>query len=195
MWATNDDFHFVWKRLSGNLSLTADIEGLGAGSGASQRKACLVIRQSLRPDSPYVDVALHGSGLTSLQWRERAGGVTREVQSAVNGPNRVGIERQGDTFFMTLAPAGQPLQNSGAYTRVQLNDPVYVGLAVCAHDDKALETARFSRVALVQKETHPTDKVSYHRSHRGAQLVARWRPLHFQFRRADVSLAGCRWIT
>ena len=25
MWGTNDDFHFVWKRLSGNCSLAADI--------------------------------------------------------------------------------------------------------------------------------------------------------------------------
>ena len=29
---------------------------------------------------------------------------------------------------------------------------MYVGLAVCAHDDKALEKARFSKVELVQKE-------------------------------------------
>src|SRR5260370_28935725 len=59
MWATNDDFHFVWKRLSGNLSLTADIEGLGAGTGPSHRKAFLVIRQSLRPDSPSWNLPLH----------------------------------------------------------------------------------------------------------------------------------------
>ena len=144
MWATNDDFHFVWKRLSGDLWLAADIEGLGAGNGDAHRKACLIIRQSLSPDSAYVDVAAHGSGLTSLQWREQAGGQTHEVQANVSGPTRVGLERQGEVFFMTLAPKGGQLQNSGAYTRIKLADPVYVGLAVCAHDDKALEKARFS---------------------------------------------------
>src|SRR5260370_37275394 len=43
MSATNDDFHFVWKRLSGNLSLTAYIEDLGPGDGASHPKACMAI--------------------------------------------------------------------------------------------------------------------------------------------------------
>src|SRR3974390_1597045 len=46
MWSTNDDFHFVWKQVRGDLSLAADIEGLGAGNGVSHRKACLIIRQS-----------------------------------------------------------------------------------------------------------------------------------------------------
>jgi hypothetical protein len=149
MWSTNDAFHFVWQRVSGNFSLQADVGLVGTG-GNAHRKACLVIRQSLAPDAPYVDVALHGSGLTSLQWREAAGGQTREIQSNVEAPARIGIERQGDVCFVTLAPtAGQRLQHSGAYTRVKLADPVYVGLAVCAHDDNALEKARFSKVELV----------------------------------------------
>ena len=146
MWGTNDDFHFVWKHVTGNVSLAADIEWLGAGNGDAHRKACLHIRHSLSPDSAYVDVAVHGSGLTSLQWREQAGGPTHEVQANLGGPARVGLERQGEVFFMTLASKGGPLENSGAYTRVKLADPVYVGLAVCAHDDKALEKARFSKV-------------------------------------------------
>jgi len=162
MWATNDDFHFVWKRLSGDVSLTADIEWLGAGVGDAHRKACLLIRQGLSPDSAYVDVAVHGSGLTSLQWREQAGGQTHEVQANVSGPARVGLERQGDVFFVTLAPKGGRLENSGAYTRIKLADPVYVGLAVCAHNDNALEKARFSKVELVPKQTPSSAKPVLH---------------------------------
>jgi Tol biopolymer transport system component len=63
---------------------------------------------------------------------------------------------------MTLGPKGGDLQNSGAYTRVKLTDPVYVGLGVCAHDDKALEQARFSRVQLVRKEPAPAAKPVLH---------------------------------
>ena len=131
MWFTNDACQFVWKRLSGNFSLQADAAFAGTG-GNAHRKACLVIRQSLAPDAPYVDVSQHGSGLTSLQWRETAGGPTREIQANVEAPARIGLDRQGDVCFVTLAPtAGQPLQHSGAYTRVKLVDPVYIGLAVC----------------------------------------------------------------
>jgi TolB protein len=162
MWGTNDAFHFVWRRVTGNFSLAAELEGLGAGRGDSHRKACLLIRQSLSPDSAYVDVALHGSGLASLQWREQTGGPTHEVQANVNGPARAALERQGEVFFMSLAPQAGPLENSGAYTRVKLSDPVYVGLAVCAHNDKALEEARFSRLELVQKPAPTSDKPVLH---------------------------------
>src|ERR1022692_2754791 len=80
----------------------------------------------------------------------------------MSAPARVGLERQGQVFFMTLAPKGGDLQNSGAYTRVKLTDPVYVGVAVCAHDDNALEKARFSKVELIRKESAPSAKPVVH---------------------------------
>ncbi len=151
MWFTNDAFHFVWKRSSGDFSLEAAIEWLGAG-GNAHRKACLLVRQNLSPGSAYVDVAVHGDGLTSLQFRETQDGTTHEIQAPVRRPPRVGLERQGDVFFMTLPESGvAPTPLSGAFTRLHLGDPVYVGLGVCAHDDQALEQARFSQVAFQAK--------------------------------------------
>src|SRR2546422_827719 len=38
MWFTNDAFHYVWKRMSGDLSLAADIHWIGTG-GNAHRKA------------------------------------------------------------------------------------------------------------------------------------------------------------
>ena len=148
MWFTNDAFHFVWKRLSGDFALQAAIEWIGAG-GNAHRKACLLVRQSLTPGSAYVDVAVHGDGLTSLQFRETPGGSTHEIQANVSRPPRVGLERQGEIFFMTLPDAlVVPTPLSGAFTRLKFADPVYVGLGVCAHDDRVLEQARFSNVLL-----------------------------------------------
>src|SRR6266851_5630914 len=46
MWFTNDAFHFVWTRVSGDFALKAGVEWLAAG-GNPHRKACLVIRQGL----------------------------------------------------------------------------------------------------------------------------------------------------
>src|SRR5215471_18045934 len=40
MWFTNDSFHFVWKRISGDFDLHTAVEWLGAG-GNPHRKACL----------------------------------------------------------------------------------------------------------------------------------------------------------
>ena len=72
MWFSSDNFQFAWKKWSADGSLTADISFVGQG-GNAHRKAVLMMRQSLDQDSAYVDVALHGDGLTSLQYRDSQG--------------------------------------------------------------------------------------------------------------------------
>ena len=151
MWFTNDAFHFTWKRMSGDFRVAAGVTWPQPG-GNAHRKACLLVRQSLAGDAAYVDVAVHGDGLTSLQFREVKGGQTREVQANQKSPAAVGLERQGDTFVLLLGPDPQSLQAAGPTIRIRLTDPVYVGLGVCSHDDSALETARFSGVTLVAKQ-------------------------------------------
>src|SRR2546423_1065893 len=98
IWAAADAFQFVWKKMSGDVSLTADVHFIGAGA-AGHRKAVLMIRQGLEPDSAYADVALHGDGLTSLQFRPTAGGITQELKqeakSDLSAPVRIRIERRG----------------------------------------------------------------------------------------------------
>ena len=44
-----------------------------------------MIRQGLEADAAYVDAAVHGDGLTSLQFRDAKGGQTHEVQANVAG--------------------------------------------------------------------------------------------------------------
>src|SRR5437870_6621432 len=80
MWFTNDAFHFVWKKVSGDVTLGADITLVGPG-GDPHRKACLLVRQNLEPNSAYADAALHGDGLASLQYRPASNERTYEIQS------------------------------------------------------------------------------------------------------------------
>lgn len=147
MWGTEDAFHYVWKRMSGDVSLAATIRWPSPGKEA-HRKACLIIRQSLDADSPYVDAALHGDGLTSLQYREAQGERTYEIQSNISRPTRIRIEKQGDRIFMSVALEGNPLNHAGGSCKLQLKEPFYVGLGVCAHNDTVVERAEFSNVEL-----------------------------------------------
>jgi Tol biopolymer transport system component len=147
IWFTNDAFHFVWKKMSGDFTLTADIQFSGKG-GNPHRKACLFARQSLDANSAYADVAVHGVGLTALQYREAAGEVTHEIQSEISAPTRVRLEKRGDYFSMWVAPVGVELKLNGGYQKVPLTDDFYVGLGVSAHDNRAIETAIFSNVEL-----------------------------------------------
>ncbi len=84
MWKTVDAFHFVWKKMSGDFTLTAEVRFVGTGAVA-HRKAALIVRQNLEPGSAYADVARHGDGLTSLQFRPTADVLTEAIRSDVNG--------------------------------------------------------------------------------------------------------------
>lgn len=154
MWFGRDSFHFLWKQMSGDLRLSARIKWEAPG-GNPHRKACLMIRQTLDPDSPYIDAVLHGDGLTSLQFREEKGGPTREVQSNSSGPAAIGIVRRGEFYILLSGGSGVPLHPSGGTFKLKLTDPVYVGLGVCAHDEGRLETVRFSEVSLSPLQTVP----------------------------------------
>lgn len=152
MWAAADHFQYVWKKVSGDVMLDATVEFAGTrpatGVPNAHRKACLVIRQSLEPDAVYADAAVHGDGLTSLQWRDAKGAVTHEVQSGVTGPTRLRIEKRGSYVSMSLASAGEPLHPAGGAARVELTGEFYVGLGVSAHDTSRIEQAVFSNVEL-----------------------------------------------
>jgi len=147
MWFAADAFQFLWKEVSGDVTLTADIAFIGDG-GEAHRKAVLMIRQSLDADSPYADVARHGDGLTSLQARDEKGVNTSEIQSAVKAPVRVRIAKRGDYFYIWVAGAGEELEFAGGSMRVPFHDPFYVGLGVCSHNKDRVEKAVFSNVDL-----------------------------------------------
>ncbi len=155
MWFTADAFHYVWKKISGDIALAADIDFVGS-SAEPHRKACLVIRQTLAADSIYADAALHGDGLTSLQFRDVTGGVTREVQSSVVQPHRLRLEKIGDTIHLSLAGADGQLAPAGCSVRLPLNGEFYIGLGVCAHGADAFETAIFSSLTFSQPSTQVT---------------------------------------
>jgi TolB protein len=157
MWFGSDAFHFVYKTASGDLTLASDIRWIGTG-GNPHRKACLIIRQTLDPDSPYADAALHGDGLTSLQYRDTPGGLTREIQSNISAPVRLRIEKRGDYVSMSVAPADQTLRPAGGTFRIRFKEPFYVGLGVCAHEVDGLEKAVFSKVEILPVSHAPAVK-------------------------------------
>jgi hypothetical protein len=157
MWAASDAFHFVWKKVSGDVTLTADISILGTG-GEAHRKAVLMIRQSLDADSAYADAALHGDGLTSIQSRAEKGGNTTEVQANISAPRRLRIAKRGDNLFLWVAPEGEKLRFSGGAMRLLLTEPFYVGLGVCAHNKDNIERAEFSNVELTPSTPDPAAK-------------------------------------
>jgi len=146
IWAKIDAFHFLFRNLSGDVTLEADIAFVGEGKNP-HRKAGWMIRQSLEPDAAYVDVMVHGEGLIALQYRSEKGGITKDIASKTKSPATVKLERRGDTFTVSVAAKGEAFTPVGEI-KVPMPDPVYAGLAVCSHDEATSETAAFSNVSI-----------------------------------------------
>jgi TolB protein len=158
MWLAADAFQFTWKKISGDVTLTADISFL-TKTGNEHKKAVLMLRQTLDTDSVYADVALHASGMTSLQFRDEKGIVTREIQSNLSAPKRLRIAKRGDYVYMSLAADGDP-QPEGGWLRIPLQGEFYVGLGVCSHDKDVVEKAVFSNVDLNQYTPASVGKIT-----------------------------------
>lgn len=160
IWAAQDAFHFLWKKVSGDFRLSADVRFIGEGTVA-HRKAVLMFRQSLTPGSAYADIALHGDGLTSLQYRPVADAPTAEQRSNLSAPTHLVIERRGKQFTIRANKPGQEEAVTGPQT-VELADPFYAGIGVCSHDANILETAIFSNVKLEPIAPQPRYRSKVH---------------------------------
>ena len=151
MWSTNDAFQFVWKKVSGDVSLAADIKIIG-NEGDAHRKACLIIRQSLDADSAYADAALHGNGLTALQYRDARGAITKDAKLKADDVSRLRIEKRGDDIMVSALTAGVSKPSASEAIKLHFESPFYVGLCVCSHDDKAVRKAEFTNVELKEEK-------------------------------------------
>lgn len=151
LWSTTDAFHFVWKKMSGDLALTADIDfPIKSGNPNPHRKALLMFRQTLDVDGIYADAAQHGAGLTALQYRRTRGETTQDIELNINAPGRLRLEKHGDTFTMFLSSGGDKLHQTGSSIKLHLQEPFYVGIGVCSHNKDVQETATFANVELKQ---------------------------------------------
>jgi TolB protein len=149
MWYAVDAFHFVWKKLSGDVSLAADMDfPITIGNHNLHRKAFLMFRQSLDADGIYAAAVQHGSPMSALFYRRTKGETTQDIELNISPPKRLRLEKRGDTVTMFVSMSGEPLHQTGTSIKLGFDGPFYVGLGVCAHNATQVETAVFSNVEL-----------------------------------------------
>lgn len=151
MWADHDDFHYVWKQMSGDVVADTRLDFVTpppapGATGFLHRKGGIILRQDLDPDSAYVDVLRMGNQQMSLQYREVKGGPTRLIWVNTPRQGEVRLVKIGDyAYLSTLGPDGK-LHPAGGSFKVRITGPYYIGLGVCPHDDVARETMAFRDV-------------------------------------------------
>ncbi len=163
VWYTRDEFRYLWKIMSGDVSLAADIS-FPDPKGYGDRKAVLVIRQSLDDDAKEVIVALHGAGMIQLAQRAEKGVRVKDMEYRVGGrgrpggaspdslvpvfAERIGIEKQGDFFALFVSLEGEPMHQFGPPITLHIDGPFYVGIGFCSHQPETSDTAVVSKVVL-----------------------------------------------
>jgi len=164
VWYVRDEFRYLWKKVSGDVSLAADVS-FPDPNGYDDRKAVLIIRQSLDDDSPEALVALHGGGMVHLARRPAKGARVVDMEYRIGSrgdlpggkspdslvtavPQRIGIEKHGDDFQLYVSVAGEPLHALGPPMHLHIDGPFYVGIGFCSHLPDKADTAVLSQVVL-----------------------------------------------
>ena len=156
IWYSRDEFRYVWKKMSGDAWLAADVT-FPNPNGYDDRKAVLVIRQSLDDDAKEAVVGEHGTGMIHLAERPEKDASMTDAQYrfggtlAKNKARRIGIEKRGDQIAIFISLAGEPLHQFGPPITLHFDGPFYVGIGFCSHQPATADTAVFSDVTLAGK--------------------------------------------
>ena len=162
VWYVRDEFRFLWKKASGDISLASEM-AYPDTTGFGDRKAVLVIRQSLDDDSKEALVALHGAGMIHLAWRPEKGLRVKDFEYRITSrgglpggkspddgviahAKRIGIEKHGDEFTLFVSMFGEPMHAFGAPITLHIDGPFYVGIGFCSHLPDKADTAILSNV-------------------------------------------------
>ena len=164
IWYTRDEFRYLWKKMSGDVSLAAAVT-FPDPNGFGDRKAALVIRQGLNDDAVEVLVAQHGAGMVHLARREiqntrikdmeyrvgsrggLPGGTTPDSLVTLHA-GRIGIEKRGDVFQLWVSWQGETMHPEGAPVTLHLQEPFYVGIGFTSHQPATLSAAKLGNVVL-----------------------------------------------
>ena len=161
IWYQRDEFRYLWKKMTGDLSLAADVR-FPDTAGYDDRKAVLVVRQSLDDDAKEAVVALHGGGLMHLAWRPEKGAMMTEMRvnhrsdHSTDNLNtglakRIGIEKKGDVWRVWISMHGEAMHPVGEAVTLHIDGPFYAGIGFCSHLPVTLDTAVLSHVLLVNE--------------------------------------------
>ncbi|KAF9118717.1 hypothetical protein BGX30_004349 [Mortierella sp. GBA39] len=181
--AAKDDFHFVYKEMTGDMEFTAKLEAIGAVD--NHAFTGLMIRDDLQDSSAtaalglsWVKLSKETSWSAYLTGRDQQGSgfdpLTETLDSASSAqeagiqlvpdiPFKIGgveqgywlkLGRNGDTFYAYGSTDGKEWKPIGQRT-IAMQDSVYVGFAVDSNDvANAIEQLNFAKFSNVKLEDH-----------------------------------------
>ncbi len=154
IWNVADEFHFAYKELAANQTVTivAKVESLDPINKDS--KAGIMIRDSLEPGAKNAALLLTPDPEKGLRYQTRVntdGGTTRgdnDLDPNAMAPYWLKIERASGGIIRTGYSEDGSTWKSFSLKVVSMTSPVYVGLAVTSHETAEVCEGVFSNVTI-----------------------------------------------
>lgn len=146
IWGTQDEFYFTYTTLTGDGTLSLQVDELSAADPWS--KAGIMIREDLEVDAR--NALLHISGGNGSVFQARLSSGSGTVNHAGSDPsatvgNWLRLTRTGDLLTGELSYDGTNWIQVGSY-ELPMQDEVLIGMAVTAHARGAKATAKFKHL-------------------------------------------------
>jgi hypothetical protein len=147
IWDESDEFHFAYKELSGTGSIIARVDSVENTHGWA--KAGVMIRNTLEPDSAHGMMVVSATEGVSFQRRTSSGAETFSTDIAdIPAPQWVKIERDISGNITTSYSDDGSSWISLESERINMGTPMYIGLAVTAHNADEVCEAVISNVSV-----------------------------------------------
>lgn len=150
IWGNADAFHYVYQPLTGDGTIIARVTSVqGTDSWA---KVGVMMRDSLNADAANAFLPVTGGNGVVFQWRDTDGGGSSNnilpALSSVAAPYWVKLVRSGSTFTASASSDGTTWIAAGSATVNFTGSTAYVGLAVTAHNNGAINSSTFDNVSV-----------------------------------------------
>ena len=144
VWGAADEFRFVYKSLTGDGSIVAQVTTLDMVD--LWVKGGVMMRESLNANSRHASMFVSAGKGLAFQRRTTTGGTsTHSTGGASGAPYYVRMTRAGSTFTAYKSVDGVTWTKVGS-TSMTMAPTIYVGLAVTSHLDGTLATGTFAHV-------------------------------------------------
>ncbi len=153
IWGTIDDFHFAYKKLAGDGSVTARIDGIE--NVHEWTKVGLMVRRTVAPDSANVMLLATPSGKLAFQYRRAENETSYSAYTPSNThqlSHWLRLVRRGNRFTALQSSDGVTWEDvlfgsdQQVTFEIPMDETVSIGLAVTSHDVTRTAEARISHV-------------------------------------------------
>jgi uncharacterized repeat protein (TIGR03806 family) len=146
IWDNADGFHFAYTPLDGDGQIVARVTSMQFTDPWA--KAGAMLRENFSPGSKHALMAVTAGGGSAFQWRNAENNPSGNTDGpSCQTPYWVKLVRSGDTFTGYISADGENWQRVDSVT-IPMNKKIYIGLALSAHNNSALNSALFDNVSV-----------------------------------------------